>query len=50
MAMDHERSEDFAKFYATARPGCFRAIRAAVADPGQAQELTAEAFARAFAY
>ena len=50
MAMDHERSEDFAKFYATARPGRFRAICAAVADPGHAQELTAKAFVRAFAH
>jgi RNA polymerase sigma factor (sigma-70 family) len=47
--VNHERTEDFAEFYATACHGCFRAIHAAAGDPVQAEELNAEAFARAFA-
>src|SRR3984957_3462335 len=47
--VDHEHSEDFAAFYAAAWGGCLRAVRAVVGDPVQAEELTAEAFAKAFA-
>lgn len=48
--MNHEPSEGFAEFYAASRDGCLRAVCAAVGDPVQAEELTAEAFARAFAH
>lgn len=48
--MVDEDSEGFAEFYIAARDGCLRAVCAAVGDPVQAEELTAEAFARAFAH
>ena len=48
--MDHEQPEDFAAFYAATRDGCLRAICATVGDPGLAEELVAEAFAKAFAH
>jgi DNA-directed RNA polymerase specialized sigma24 family protein len=48
--VDHQPSEGFAEFYAAARDGCLRAVCAAVGDPVQAEELTAEAFARALAH
>jgi len=43
-------SEDFAAFYERHRDPCFRAVLAAVADRHLAEELTAEAFARAWAH
>ncbi|GAA1975403.1 SigE family RNA polymerase sigma factor [Catenulispora subtropica] len=43
-------SEDFAAFYERHRDPCFRAVLAAVPDRHQAEELTAEAFARAWAH
>jgi DNA-directed RNA polymerase specialized sigma24 family protein len=48
--VDAEPSDDFAQFYAAARDGCLRAVCAVVGNPEQAEELTAEAFARAFAH
>ncbi|NUR62980.1 MAG: sigma-70 family RNA polymerase sigma factor [Catenulispora sp.] len=42
-------SEDFAAFYERHRDPCFRAVLATVPDRHQAEELTAEAFARAWA-
>jgi RNA polymerase sigma-70 factor (ECF subfamily) len=41
--------EDFAAFYERHRDPCFRAVLASVSDRHQAEELTAEAFARAWA-
>ena len=46
--MDQEH-EDFAEFYEHSRDGCFRAVLASVGDRHQAEELVAEAFARAWA-
>jgi len=43
-------SEDFAAFYERNRDPCFRAVLAAVADRHEAEELTAEAFARAWGH
>lgn len=48
MSVD-QGSEDFAAFYERHRDPCFRAVLATVADRHQAEELTAEAFARAWA-
>jgi RNA polymerase sigma factor (sigma-70 family) len=48
--VDHEQPEDFAAFYAATRDGCLRAICATVGDPELAEELVAEAFAKAFAH
>lgn len=48
--MNHQKNEGFAEFYAAARDGCLQAVRAAVGDPVQAEELTAEAFARALVH
>ena len=42
-------SAGFAEFYQTARDDCLRAIFASVGDRQAAEELTAEAFARAWA-
>jgi RNA polymerase sigma-70 factor (ECF subfamily) len=42
-------SAGFAEFYQTARDDCLRAIYASVGDRQEAEELTAEAFARAWA-
>ena len=42
-------SAGFAEFYQTARDDCLRAIYASVGDRQAAEELTAEAFARAWA-
>lgn len=46
--MDHQ-SADFAGFYASARDNCLRAVFATVGDRQEAEELVAEAFARAWA-
>jgi RNA polymerase sigma-70 factor (sigma-E family) len=40
---------DFAEFYASAKDDCLRAVLAAVGDPPTAEDLVAEAFARAWA-
>lgn len=40
---------DFAEFYEQSRAGCLRAVYASVGDRQQAEELVAEAFARAWA-
>lgn len=39
---------DFAEFYATSRDACLRAVTATVADRRLAEDLVAEAFARAW--
>jgi RNA polymerase sigma-70 factor (sigma-E family) len=41
--------EDFAEFYAAYRDGCVRAVLATVGDAALAEDLVAEAFARAWA-
>ena len=46
--MGHDRT-DFAEFYARSRDGCLRAVLASVGDMQTAEELVAEAFARALA-
>jgi RNA polymerase sigma-70 factor (sigma-E family) len=43
------QSADFADFYANARDDCLRAVFASVGDRQEAEELVAEAFARAWA-
>jgi RNA polymerase sigma-70 factor (ECF subfamily) len=43
------RAADFAEFYRSAGDGCLRAVYAAVGDRALAEDLTAEAFARAYA-
>jgi RNA polymerase sigma-70 factor (sigma-E family) len=47
--VDHKPDEKFAEFYEQARAGCLRAVYAAVGDWPLAEDLTAEAFARAYA-
>ncbi|HTJ67042.1 MAG TPA: SigE family RNA polymerase sigma factor [Actinospica sp.] len=47
--VDHEREEDFADFYRNARDGCLRAVLAACGDRSLAEDLTGEAFAKAYA-
>jgi RNA polymerase sigma-70 factor (sigma-E family) len=49
MSVD-QGSEDFTAFYERHRDTCFRAVLATVSDRHQAEELTAEAFARAWAH
>ena len=46
--MDTE-SDGFTRFYETARDDCLRAVYASVGDPQAAEDLVAEAFARAWA-
>jgi RNA polymerase sigma-70 factor (sigma-E family) len=46
--VDHQ-SADFAGFYASARDDCLRAVFASTGDRQEAEELVAEAFARAWA-
>jgi RNA polymerase sigma-70 factor (sigma-E family) len=41
--------EDFASFYEQSRDSCLHAVHAAVGDATLAEDLTAEAFAKAFA-
>ena len=43
------QSADFADFYASARDDCLRAVYSSVGDRQEAEELVAEAFARAWA-
>jgi len=45
--MEHEQAE-FAEFYETSRDACLRAVTACVADRPLAEDLVAEAFARAW--
>jgi len=47
--VDHEPEEEFAEFYQRARDGCLRAVYASVGDRALAEDLTSEAFARAYA-
>lgn len=47
--VDHKPDEKFAEFYEQARVACLRAVYAAVGDWPLAEDLTAEAFARAYA-
>lgn len=47
--VDHKPDEDFAEFYEQARAGCLRAVYAVVGDWSLAEDVTAEAFARAYA-
>ncbi len=47
--MDHKPEEEFTEFYRTARDGCLRAVYAACGDLALAEDLTSEAFARAYA-
>lgn len=47
--VDHEPEEDFAEFYRTSVDVCLRAVYASVGDKALAEDLTAEAFARAYA-
>jgi RNA polymerase sigma-70 factor (sigma-E family) len=46
--VEHE-SADFAEFYETARDDCLRAVFASIGDRQAAEDLVAEAFARAWA-
>ncbi|WP_034264413.1 SigE family RNA polymerase sigma factor [Actinospica robiniae] len=47
--VDHEPEEDFAEFYRRCADACLRAVYASVGDKSLAEDLTAEAFARAYA-
>lgn len=47
--VDHKADEEFAEFYEQARTGCLRAVYAAMGDWALAEDVTAEAFARAYA-
>jgi RNA polymerase sigma-70 factor (ECF subfamily) len=46
--VDHQNT-DFAEFYASARDDCLRAVFASVGDRQEAEDLVAEAFAKAWA-
>lgn len=45
----NDSPEDFASFYERSRDGCLRAVSVSVGNPTLAEDLTAEAFARALA-
>ncbi|HEX3491825.1 MAG TPA: SigE family RNA polymerase sigma factor [Streptosporangiaceae bacterium] len=45
--VEHQQ-RDFAEFYASSRDACLRAVTASVGDPQLAEDLVAEAFARAW--
>lgn len=45
--VEHQQRE-FAEFYATSRDACLRAVTASVGDPQVAEDLVAEAYARAW--
>jgi len=45
--VEHQQRE-FAEFYAASRDACLRAVTASVGDPQVAEDLVAEAFARAW--
>jgi RNA polymerase sigma-70 factor (sigma-E family) len=47
--VDHKPNEDFEEFYEQARADCLRAVYATVGDWSLAEDVTAEAFARAYA-
>ena len=47
--VDHEPEEDFTEFYRACVNACLRAVYASVGDRALAEDLTAEAFARAYA-
>jgi RNA polymerase sigma-70 factor (sigma-E family) len=47
--VDHKPEEEFAEFYRSAKDGCLRAVYAACGDLALAEDLTSEAFARAYA-
>lgn len=47
--VDHKPEEDFAEFYRMSADACLRAVYASVGDRALAEDLTAEAFARAYA-
>jgi RNA polymerase sigma-70 factor (sigma-E family) len=47
--VDHKPEEEFAEFYRSAKDDCLRAVYAACADLALAEDLTSEAFARAYA-
>lgn len=47
--MEHRPDEEFAAFYEGARAGCLRTVYAVVGDWSLAEDVTAEAFARAYA-
>ena len=44
-----QEQQEFAEFYATSRDACLRAVIAAVGDAAHAEDMVAEAFARAWA-
>jgi RNA polymerase sigma-70 factor (ECF subfamily) len=47
--VDQRPEEDFAEFYRAAKDGCLRAVYASCGDLALAEDLTSEAFARAYA-
>ena len=47
--VENEESEDFATFYERSRDDCLRTVYAAVGDASHAEDLIAEAFAKAYA-
>ena len=49
MRIGNVRATEFADFYAESRDACLRAVLASVTDPLLAEDMVAEAFARAWA-